>query len=188
MADDESNEFQEEADALKNKVGSISLDLPDTPYHQLNMSGHVGYLAICWADFHLFIVEPKLEHTKLAAVIEPDFDEKKQVKENVYPIFDFGDLLSSSRAEDMAKCDRSTAKYLNTVEKMVRLAIAKVGDTDTDPQVTFDGHIIGQRKAYEAVATLHEKMVVRDFPDDAWADQHIKNVETLYSLGFKPKA
>ncbi len=151
----------------------------------------VYYLWILWADFHIYIISPYVQPQKPAKIIKPEVDPKTKQAEDVYDIFDFADMLSTSRGPDMVKGLRVTRKYLNTVEKMIRIVISRVhggegGVDEPEPRVAFRGHEIGQRKGFETAVNLDPKLEIVNFTPAEWGDRHLNAIEEMVRRGYGP--
>lgn len=161
----------------------------------------VNYLWILWADFSVYINEPYVPMESEPTVIEPEFDSKTNTYEYVYPIYDYGDHLTTSRGKDMIKGSRSTGKLFMTIEKIITIMISRIrkhqqelgeedqGDEGSSAQgpesrVAFAGCILGQRKAFESIINLKDNVIVTNFDPGAWGQRHLQNIKTIADRGY----
>lgn len=163
-----------------------SLYVEDVPRPQ-----DIYYLWILWADFHVYIIKPFIKPQRPATVIKPEVDAKTGETEDVYNIFDFGDMLSTSRGEDIVKGMRTTGKYVNTVEKIMRIVISRAhtgddGEAEPEPKVAFRGHEIGQRKGFETIVNLDQAIEVVNFEPNEWGQRHLSAIEEMIRRGYGP--
>ena len=148
----------------------------------------IEYLHKLWADFHLYIVKPHIIPSAEVSIILP----KEAVTGNLYTIFDYGDLLSSSRADDMVTGNASTAKLMNTVEKMVRLSLKRIlaqleaegdagssgsGEDEPKIEVAFRGHEFAKRKAFEGFMGMQQRINVINYEPIAWGERMLNGLE-----------
>jgi len=177
--------IQQEFEALQNDMNQLMRKLVDPQltdkHHYLK---NIYYLWALWADFHLHITRPIIEPRDVVRIIKPKVDDKGVV-ENVYPIFDHGNVLSTSRGEDLVRGLRCMGKLYNTIEKMIRLLLGRVsayiegdeeegGGSEEERKgvaVAFRGHELAQRKAFVAITTLDKNIEVVNFEPGVWAKQ-----------------
>ena len=157
----------------------------------------IEYLRKLWADFHLYIIKPYIAPSSEVSIILP----KQEDTGNLCTIFDYGDLLSSSRADDMIIGDASTAKLMNTIEKMIRLSLKRIlaqleedGDAGSSGsgegapviEVAFRGHELAKRKAFEVFMGLQQRVDVINYEPVAWGERRLNGLEAQVEHGFEP--
>jgi len=142
-----------------------------------------------WADFHLFIISPTIHVVVPPLYIPPEpIVENSDELEFVYPIYDSGYKLSTSKALDMYTAGMSMCKLYFTIEKMVNLLVERLKsggiDKETEVQVAFGGHELAQRKAFESIINLNYNVVVTNFDPGAWGERYLQTVKRLADLGY----
>lgn len=187
MADSQDNNDIEQ---LKQLQDDLSDFIEDERRDVLNLDTYIEtlyYLWILWADFHLYIVSPYIEPIHPPLIIEPQFVEEHGEYEHVYAIHDAGYLLSTSRQQDIVLGLRSMNKFFNTIEKMIRILVERLktgGFDEQEVQVSFRGHELGQRKAFESILNLTENVVVTNFEPGEWGERFLKNIEEMAKRGY----
>lgn len=147
------------------------------------------YMWILWADFHIYIITPYIEPINPPLVIEPEIISETGEYENVYNILDHGYLMSTSRGLDIVSGIRSLSKLFNTIEKMIKILVERlrtsgIATSEEEVQVSFRGHELGQRKAFESILNLAENVVVTNFAPGEWGERFLKNIEELAKRGY----
>lgn len=141
-----------------------------------------------WADFHLFITSPDIEPINPPLVVHPEPIPGTEDHEHVYVIYDHGNRLSTSKAEDMFAAGMSMCKLYYTIEKMIAMLIARLEtggiDKETEVQVAFMGQLFAQRKAFESIINLAYNVVVTNFEPDRWGDWYIESVKRIADKGY----
>lgn len=141
-----------------------------------------------WADFTLFIVEPTIEIISPPLLLQPELIAGSAEKEFVYPIYDHGYKLTTSKAEDMYSVGMSMCKLYYTIEKMVYLLIERLKsggiDPETEVQVAFGGHELAQRKAFESIINLDYNVIVTNFEPGSWGERYLVNIKRLANKGY----
>jgi len=141
-----------------------------------------------WADFQLYILSPSIVpiHPPLHILPEklPDSDEY----EFVYPIYDHGYKLTTSKGEEMFTVGKSMYKLFLTIEKMIFLLIERLKsggiDSETEVQVAFGGHELSQRKAFEVIINLNYNVIVTNFEPGPWGEMYLAMVKRLAQKGY----
>jgi hypothetical protein len=141
-----------------------------------------------WADFHLTIVSPHIDSFNPAILIPPENIEGSKDIEFVYTIHDYGNKLSTSKAEDMLSAGMSMCKLFYTIEKIIfilveRLKAGGVG-TEEEVQIIFNGHELAQRKAFESIINLSYNVVVTNFDPGVWGENYLQNVKRVADKGY----
>jgi len=139
------------------------------------------------ADFHILLIRPTFDVKSPPYVYSPEPLEGGGGLEHVYPIVDFGFMLSTSRGEEMYVPGMSMNKMHNTIEKMVVLLIEKLKaqegsgeiDASVEIQVAFDGFILAKRKAFESIINLPYNVVVTNFDPGAWGERYLDMVKRM---------
>lgn len=141
-----------------------------------------------FADFHLYVTHPLIERVVTPKVIAPEKLEKSEQLEFVYSITDYGDQLSTSKAEDFHTAGFSMCKLYFTIEKMVAILVARLRDGGideaTEVQVAFGGHEFAQRKAFESIINLKYNVIVTNFDPGEWGEKYLQNVKRISDQGY----
>jgi hypothetical protein len=142
-----------------------------------------------WSHFELKITEPNaFEPIDPPKIILPELIDGSSEVEFVYPIYDFGNVLSTSKGEEIHNTGMSMCKLHFTIEKMIYLLIEKLKSGGIDESVAvhieFDGHELAQRKAFESVINLAYNVVVTNFDPGAWGDKYLAIVKRLGEKGY----
>lgn len=141
-----------------------------------------------WADFHIFVINPILAPDHPPKIITPDPIPDSTELEFVYDIIDYGYQLSTSKALDMYEAGRSMCKLYWTIEKMIGILVEKLQAggiaTDYEVQLSFDGHLLPQRKAFESIINLTYNVVVTNFDPGAWGERYLTDIKVIADKGY----
>lgn len=141
-----------------------------------------------WADFHLYVISPNIETIAPGIIIPPQILLGSDDVEFVYPIFDYGNKLSTSKSQDMYSAGMSMCKLFYTIEKMISILIERLKSggisTEQEVQVAFAGHPLAQRKAFESIINLSYNVVVSNFDPGVWGEKYLENVKRLAERGY----
>lgn len=141
-----------------------------------------------WADFHLYVISPHIDTISPPILIAPEPIPDSNDLEFVYPIYDFGSKLSTSKSEDMYSAGMSMCKLFFTIEKMIYILVERLKSggigTEEEVQVAFGGHEIAQRKAFESVINLNYNVVVTNFDPGVWGERYLQNVKRIADKGY----
>lgn len=198
MADDDITP-EEEADLeaafsdIQDDIAELSDAIDDSGYDlfdEVSMLNDVYYIHALWADMHVHLITPYFEPAYPPKIIEPGVDSNGS-PEHVYAIFDYGDRFSTS-VDDIVNATRSTGKYLNTIDKMIQIVIERCkaaddwddSDDKMEMRVAFEGHEIGQRKAFNDCIMSQENIVVTNFEPGEWGERQIRTMEHRAEKGF----
>lgn len=190
----ESNEATPESqddNELERRKLAIKQDLEDP----LTIVERVYWIWACYGDFHLSIISPYIPRVSPARIIMPEPIPNSNDVEFVYPIHDFGDKLSASKATEFLNVGTSMCKLYYTIEKMICILIARLKeddseggrraiDAETEVQVAFGGHQLCQRKAFESIINLNYNVVVTNFDPGTWGEQYLQNVKRIADKGY----
>lgn len=153
-----------------------------------------------WAYFQLEIISPIIPLKEVATIIEPEIVTETQELEFVYPIFDYGNIISTSKGSEMYSVGMSMCKFYYTIEKIIAIIIQKIRDSsgedgnaniqEIESEVRFDGHQLGQRKAFESIINLNQNVVVTNFDPGEWGEKYLQIIKKLADrgYGFPPEA
>jgi hypothetical protein len=146
-----------------------------------------------WADFHLFIVSPFIETIIPPIIVKPEVIPGTSELEFVYTIQDAGSRLSTSKGEDMVSAGMSMFKLYMTIEKMIYMLVERLKsggiNSETEVQVSFGGHLLAQRKAFESIINLSYNVVVTNFDPGAWGERYLQIVkQNADKYGYPPEA
>nr|WP_281175054.1 virulence factor [Legionella massiliensis] len=163
----------------------MAVDLDDNP---LTIIERVYQLWWHWADFTIYVVSPTIVPISPPIVIEPEVNEATGEREFVYNIHDHGFKLSTSKSQDMYNTTMSMCKLFLTIEKMIYILVERLKsggvDEETEVQVSFGGHEIAQRKAFESIINLAYNVVVTNFDPGAWGERYLQTVKRLADKGY----
>lgn len=142
-----------------------------------------------WAYFELAIVTPEIAQNTSVSIISPEQISGSNDSEFVYPIFDYGDRLSTSKGTEMYSVGTSMCKLYYTIEKMISILIERLKDSGIDimsieSKVAFDGHQLAQRKAFESIINLNYNVVVTNFDPGEWGDRYLATIKKLADKGY----
>jgi hypothetical protein len=141
-----------------------------------------------WADFHLYILSPRIDDVSPPVVIAPELILESNEYEFVYPIHDSGYKLSTSKGEEMYSAGMSMCKLFFTIEKMIHILVDRLKSggisMETEVQVAFGGHQLAQRKAFESIINLNYNVVVSNFDPGVWGERYLQNVKRLSEKGY----
>ncbi|MFC3908876.1 virulence factor [Legionella dresdenensis] len=186
-ASDSESELQRIAEEARQKI--LIDDLSDP----LALVQKVYQLWWHWADFSLYILTPDIEPIIPPVVIEPEIIPGTSDYEPVYTIYDHGNKLSTSKAEEMFIAGMSMCKLYYTIEKMIYILVERLKSggiaTETEVQVAFGGHELAQRKAFESIINLSYNVVVTNFDPGRWGEAYLQNVKRIAEkYGYPPEA
>ncbi len=141
-----------------------------------------------WAYFEITVTSPTLPSYNPPKLIHPELIQGTEDREFVYDICDGGYKFSTSKGEEMYSVGMSMCKMYYTIEKIIFILINRLKDggvsTDTEVQVTFDGHLLGQRKAFESIINLNYNVVVTNFDPGVWGERYLEIVKRLADKGY----
>lgn len=186
MADDEPEALAEPSeDTLLHEVDAareLLFDLNDP----VALAEKVYQIWWRWADFHIFIISPNKPVISPPHVILPEIIPQTNELEFVYPIHDHGYKLSTSK--DLYEPGMSMCKLYYTVEKMIHILVERLKSsgtsTETEVQISFDGHELAQRKGFESVINLSYNVVITNFDPGAWGERYLQIVKRLADKGY----
>ncbi len=141
-----------------------------------------------WAYFELEINSPQIPSKDVVEIIQPEMVTETGEVEFVYPIFDYGNILSTSKGSEMYTVGISMCKLYYTIEKMIGILIEKIKDSEgggeIESEVSFDGHQLAQRKAFESIINLNHNVVVINFDPGEWGEKYLQIIKKLADLGY----
>jgi hypothetical protein len=144
-----------------------------------------------WADFSLYIISPTMDLISPPFLILPEAlsdSPEGQEREFVYPIYDHGYKLSTSKGVEMYSAGLSMCKLHYTIEKMIFLLVEKLKSsgigTEAEVQVAFGGHDLAQRKGFESIINLPYNVVVTNFDPGVWGEKYLQMVKRLSDKGY----
>lgn len=145
-------------------------------------------IGLNWASFEMRISSPVIPFVSNPQFILPEQLSEAHDMEFVYPIYDHGDRLCTSKALDTFVTGRSMCKLYYTIEKMLAVLIDRLKsggiDTETEVLVSFEGHPLAQRKAFESIINLNYNVIVTNFDPSAWGENYLEVVKRLASKGY----
>ena len=179
------DDLRSQYQAIKAEINQMNVNWLD-PNLDLSFMHNLHYISSLWADFRLYITQPKPPAKQPAEVIEPEYSIANGQNEWVYPIVDYGYKLSTSRGKELLDGYRSMGKLLNTVEKMIKIAMNRariqgggIGKNEVDMKIAIYGHEIAQRKAYEQ-CLQNEGIHLENFEPGEWENRPHK-IKALFN-------
>lgn len=165
--------------------GKVINDYGDNPLSRVE---DVYQLWWHWADFELAIISPTIQPISPPLILNPEPLPNSSELEFVYPIYDHGFKLVTSKGQEMYSAGMSMCKLFFTIEKMIYLLVERLKtggiDAETEVQVAFAGHEIAQRKAFESVINLNFNVVVTNFDPGLWGERYLQVVKRLADKGY----
>ncbi|MCR9192905.1 MAG: virulence factor [Gammaproteobacteria bacterium] len=141
-----------------------------------------------WAYFEISIVTPNFPIYEPPKLVPPAAIKGSDELEFVYDIHDYGNKLVTSKGAEMYSAGMSMCRLFYTIEKMIAILVKRLQDEDvdggTEVQVTFDGHLLAQRKAFESIINLAYNVVVTNFDPGAWGERYLEIVKRLVERNY----
>lgn len=142
-----------------------------------------------WAYFELELIEPNTLANESVKIVHPEIIQGTEETEFVYPIFDYGNRLSTSKASEMYSVGNSMCKLYYTIEKMIHILLERIKEGGLDSpeiesQISFDGHQLAQRKAFESIINLNQNVVVTNFDPGEWGEKYLQTIKKLADKGY----
>lgn len=141
-----------------------------------------------WAYFEITVTSPSLPRYIPPKIVHPAPISGSDEQEFVYEIIDSGYKLATSKGEDMYSVGMSMCKMFYTIEKMIFILIQRIKEeginTETEVQITFDGHLLAQRKAFESIINLNYNVVVTNFDPGPWGEKYLEMVKRMSDKGY----
>ncbi len=141
-----------------------------------------------WAYFEITVTSPSFPIYNPPKIVHPAPVSGTDDYEFVYDICDRGYKLSTSKGEEMYSVGMSMCKMFYTIEKMIYILVKRIKDegidTETEVRVTFDGHLLAQRKAFESFINLNYNVVVTNFDPASWGERYLEIVKRLSDRGY----
>lgn len=146
-----------------------------------------------WADFQIYIVTPFIDIISPPVIIMPELIPGTDELECVYPIHDSGSKLSTAKSLEMFSAGMSMHKLYMTIEKMIYILVERLKDvgitTEDEVQVSFGGHLLPQRKAFESIINLAYNVVVTNFDPGEWGERYLQIVkQNAEKYGYPPES
>lgn len=191
--EEESEEIEEESEETEEDVEEdidYHPDLFETESDQELLGQIAGVYQIWWnwAHFELSIISPHIDVVSPCILIMPENILNSDEMEFVYPICDYGNVLSTSKGTEMYSVGMSMCKLFYTIEKMIFILVERLKDsgvgTETEIQIVFDGHQLAQRKAFESIINLSYNVVVTNFDPGVWGERYLEIVKRLADKGY----
>lgn len=193
MADEPYPSDEEKSETALSSLELRKLEMEEDLNNPITLVERVYQIWWHWADFHLYIVAPTIDIISPPIIHLPELIAGSNEREFVYPIHDRGSSLSTSKSEDMFNAGMSMFKLFMTIEKMIYILIERLKsggvDVETEVQVSFAGHLIAQRKAFESIINLAYNVVVTNFDPGAWGERYLQIVkQNADKYGYPPEA
>ncbi len=75
-----------------------------------------------------------------------------------------------------------------TIEKMIFLLVERLKSSgigeNTEVQVSFAGHELCQRKAFESIINLSYNIIVTNFDPGVWGEKYLETVKKMAEKGY----
>ncbi|MBA2650601.1 MAG: virulence factor [Legionella sp.] len=182
------SEQKEDFELDKTSIQTRKLIMEEDLNDPLTLVERVWLIWAHWADFHLYVVTPHFDVISPPIIIPPETLPNSTDLEPVYPIFDHGYKLSTSKAQEMFSSGMSMCKLYYTIEKMIAILIDRLKSggigTETEVKVSFEGHQLAQRKAFETIINLTYNVVVTNFEPGEWGERYLRVVKRLADKGY----
>lgn len=141
------------------------------------------------AWFSIHIIRPFIEPIVPAIIHLPDsLEDAEQEAEFVYPIMDSGDVLATSKAEDMFTAGYSMCKLYYTIEKIIWLLMERLKTggiaAEDEVQVAFHGQHAALRYAFASVINLQSNVIVSNYDPGHWGEDYLATVNRLAEKGY----
>ncbi|MDP3704909.1 MAG: virulence factor [Legionellaceae bacterium] len=186
--EEESEEDDDEDDDDDDADYSPDLFKTESDQELLNQIAGVYQIWWNWAHFELSIISPHVDPISPCVLIMPEPISTTGELEFVYPICDYGNALSTSKGTEMYSVGMSMCRLFYTIEKMIFILVERLKEggisTETEIQISFDGHQLAQRKAFESVINLSYNVVVTNFDPGAWGERYLEIVKRLADKGY----
>ena len=121
-------------------------------------------------------------------IIEPALITGTDELEFVYPIYDYGVKLSTSKGKELFSAGLSMFKLYYTIEKMIFILIERLKkysiSKETEVEVAFDGHELAQRKCFDSIINLSYNVVVTNFDPGSWGERYLASTKKLADMGY----
>ncbi|MBI2786956.1 MAG: virulence factor [Legionella longbeachae] len=184
---------EEFPDSAENSIDFRKLEMEADLNDPTTLVERVYHIWRNWADFHLYIVSPSFDIISPPLIIKPEIIQGTDELEFVYSIQDSGSKLSTSKSEDMFSVGMSMHKMYMTIEKMIYLLVERLKSggigAEIEVQVSFGGHLLAQRKAFESIINLSYNVVVTNFDPGAWGERYLQIVkQNADKYGYPPEA
>lgn len=141
-----------------------------------------------WAYFEITVTSPNFPSYYPPKIVHSELISGTDEYEFVYDICDGGYKLSTSKGEEMYSVGMSMCKMFYTIEKMIHILVKRIKgegiSTEAEVQVTFDGHLLAQRKAFESIINLNYNVVVTNFDPGVWGERYLEIVKRLSERGY----
>jgi hypothetical protein len=152
------------------------------------LSDYSHYLQGSWAaDIHIEVRGSFLEAITPCLIIKPESISADEY-EFVYDIQDWGNKLSTSKAEEMFYVGMSMCKLFYTIEKMIFILVERLKargiDSETEIQVDLFGYPAAMRKMFESIINLNYNIVVTNFDPGLWGERFLEVVKGLSARGY----
>jgi hypothetical protein len=170
-----------------------SKNVVDFEYNAEALNKSLAFMKQLYAYIEIRIEDPFFVFKDTPDVIKPEsLQNDPQELELVYPIYDFGDRLSSSKTMDNEIDNHSMLKMFFTIEKMISIMYEKIKNKSTsggteNPENLFylDGHLLCLRKAFEVIINLPDNWIVMNFDPGEWGNNYLATLQRLKNKNFQ---
>jgi hypothetical protein len=149
-------------------------------------SANILNIVRSWGEFVMVMIYPALPAFEKPKLLLPE-DLGDGEFEFVYPIYDRGTSLATSKAQDVF-CNDGLCKVNFTIEKMIDIFYQRIKQQNIDEgrslEMLFYGLPELQRKAFESLINLEFNVVVNNFEPGEWGDNYIDMVRKMEEQGY----
>jgi hypothetical protein len=165
----------------------------DFEYNAEALNKSLAFMKQLYAYIEIKIDDPFFVFKDTPDVIKPEpLQDDPHELELVYPIYDFGDRLTSSKTMDKEIDNHSMLKMFFTIEKMISIMYYKIkhkstsgGEEKAENLFYLDGHILCLRKAFEVMINLPDNWVVMNFEPGQWGNNYLATLQRLKNKDFQ---
>ncbi len=171
-------------------IGVSDEELLETSLSSLSgddLTAAVYFLWQQWTGFSLHIINPTIERYHVPVIHQPEKINDDEY-EFVYDIFDWGDVLATSKGVEGMAVGQSMCRLNYTIEKIIFLLVERLKsggiDEETEVEVAFEGHLAAQRYAFASIINLEENVVVVNFDPDQWGEAYLESLSRISERGY----
>ena len=144
----------------------------------------LNYLKYLLAYVEIKIDDPLLTFNDIPVVHPSD-------KDFTYPIFDYGNILISSKGLENLISGQSMMKMNYTIDKMISILYAKFkeketqsGETRAEVRLIVDGFELCVRKVFESIINLPDNWVIANYDPGEWGNSYLKSLKKMSEKGY----
>lgn len=153
------------------------------------------FLKQALAYIEIRIDDEAFQLTDKPEIYRPEsLQESPHTEEFVYPIFDYGDRLISSKGSQTLFSGQSMIKMFYTIDKMITIWYNKIksleenggrkGSPHGEVKVYLDGFDLCLRKAFEVIINLSDNWIVMNYDPGDWGNRYLDILQKLNAKGY----